>query len=323
MVFLASPTPVAVPTAIASLYNAAQHTWVAPNGDEWDLSEGMSGVLLLSGAKGMLNPPQTRYSRRSPNRPGSMYAGSVTDERPVVWNLKVFSDGGSEAWIEHNDRLWQSFDDSRDYPGTWRITQPGTESTQTVVRTLKMRFDGLVDDTVDTDLGLMPSFVYGLNFVADEDPFWRGQRVSRRYVAPPATQNFLGGTDGGGYGPPYIVSSGQTTSNAVIPNPGDVPARPTITVNGPTTYVRVGIDGHNVEFPMTLGDGEFRTINTDPADQVCYDENGNDRTIQLGAVDFFEISKGKNVPLSMTITGTGSVEVSLVPGYYRAKGVAQ
>jgi len=319
MVFLAAPGYVPPAPGPADLYVSAQHTWIGADGSEWDLSAGLSGLRLLAGVRGLRNPPHTRYSRKSPGRPGSQYAGSVTDERSVLWQLKVFRSGGSAAWIAHNDRFWQTMD--RDAPGTWKVTQPGTDTQPAVMRWLKVRYDSLVDDTDDEDPGLVPWTTYGINLVADEDPLWRGEPIRRRFTAP-SGQNFYGGSSGSGYGPPYYISSGQTTSSAAISNPGDEPTSPVLRVGGPTTNVRIGLAGHFVEFPMTLGEGETRQIDTDPGDQACYDQNGVDRTDELGAVDFFQVPKGTQVPLQISINGAGYAEVELTPGYWRSKGPA-
>jgi hypothetical protein len=301
--------PAQPPISVENLWTACQHTWTGWDGTEWDLSHGSSGLALQSGVRGIRNPPIIRYSGKAAAVDGSLWRGSVTDERDVFWPLKVFTDGGSQAWIDHNQRFWKTLDESRQ--GTWSITQPSG-----VRRSLKVRYTGLDDDSDDIDPGLFGWCVYGIQMVA-EQPFWQGDTIRRTFAPPPITNTFFGGSGGGGVGPPFYIGVGSSTDSASISNTGDVAVWPVWRVTGPTTSVTVGLAGHSIVFPMTIPDGQWIEINTAPTSQVALDQDGTDRTIQLGAVDFAEIPQGANVPLSISMTGTGSVSCTVVPLFKR------
>jgi hypothetical protein len=299
-----------------SLWGPSQHTWLGWDGSEWDLSHGLSGLALQTGTRGMQMPPIIRYSSKAPAVAGSFWRGSVTDEREVFWPIRVFADGGSREWIAHNNRFWKTLDP--DQTGLWVVTQEGTEDEPSTKRSLRVRYTGLADDSDDVDPGMYGWQVYGVNLIAEE-PFWMGETATRSFQPPPTDENYFGGSGGGGFGPPFFISTGSSTDSADITNEGDVPAWPIWTVRGPLTTVTVGLDGHAITFPITLADGEWVTINTAPTDQVALDQVGADRSSQLTAVDFAAIPKGANVPLTITMTGTGSVDCTIQPRFYRAK----
>jgi hypothetical protein len=291
---------------VAPKWTSCQHTWVAWDGSEWDLSHGASGIKLMAGTRGLMDAPIIRYSSKAPAVAGSLWRGSVTDEREAFWPLKVFSDAGSDEWILHNQRFWNTLDP--DQTGKWVVTWPSG-----VRRVLTLRYTGLAEDSDDTDPSLIGWRIYGIQMVA-ENPYWMGEPITRTFDNKPG-ENFYGGTGGGGFGPPFFLSSGTLLERASITNLGDVPVWPTWTVQGPCTTATV----NGVTFPMTLDDGEWVTINTDPTDQVAYDNTGDDRTSEL--VNFYrfaEIPRGVSVPLTVSMTGLGSVVVSITPAYRRA-----
>lgn len=280
-----------------------QHTWVGWDGAEWDLSHGLSGLSLQAGARGMLEPPIVRYATKPGAIHGSLHRGSIYDERDCFWPLKVFNGDGSVKWLEHNRRFWRTMD--KDLPGQWVITQPSGER-----RSLTVRFNGLSEDSLTDDLGLVSRQLFGINLVA-ENPFWMGEPTAQTFTAGTG-QNFYGGTSGGGFGPPYYLSTGVTLASASISNPGDVDVWPVWTVRGPSTNAVL----NGVGFPMDLLAGEWVRINTDPTDQVARDNYGADRTAELLNFDrFAEIPRGGTVSLEITMTGTGSVSVEITPAY--------
>lgn len=287
-------------------WTACQHTWRAWDGTEWDLSEGLSGLALQAGTRGLDDPPIIRYSTKSASVAGSLYRGSTYDERDVFWPIKIYSNGGSQAWIDHNRRFRRTLHVNR--TGQWVVTQPSGER-----RSLTVRYTGIADDSYDIDPSLVGTYTPGFNLVA-ESPFWMGDSISRTFDNK-SSQNFYGGDEGGGFGPPYVLSSGTLVSTANINNPGDEPVFPTFRVDGPSTIATV----NGVTFPMDLDAGEWVEINCDPTDQVAVDHTGTDRTSEMvGLGNMAEIEPGDPVPLEISMTGTGRVTVSIVPAYLRA-----
>lgn len=307
MVYLSIPSAPPAPPE-ATPWVALQHTWEGWDGTEWDLSQGLSGLALQIGVRGIRNPPVIRYSSKAAAVDGSLWRGSVTDERDCFWPLRVFSDGGSQAWLEHNDRFWRTLDENR--PGTWTITQPSGAR-----RSLRVRYNGLNEDS-DDGSELFGWALYGIQLIA-EQPFWQGDPDTRSFAPPPTVGNFFGGAGGNGFGPPFEIGVAATTESASISNIGDVSAWPVWRVNGPTTSVTVGLNGHQIGFPMTIPSGQWIEIDTHPTSQVALDQDGTDRTVQLGAVDFAEIPQGANVPLTISMAGSGSVTCTVTPLYKR------
>jgi hypothetical protein len=286
---------------------ACQHTWVGWDGSEWDLSHGLSGLALQAGTRGLEDAPIIHYKSKSAALAGSSWRGFNIDERECLWLLKVYSNGGSAEWIKHNRRFRRTL--LPDRTGQWVVTQPVTGER----RTLTVRFTGLQDDSWDIDPSLQGARVYGF-LMGAENPLWMGEPITRTFDNTDA-ENFYGGAAGGGFGPPFFLSSGTLVSSASIVNPGDVSVWPTYRVDGPSDTATI----NGVTFPMTLADGEWVSINADPSDQVAVDDTGADRTSELEDIqNLAEIPIGDPIPLEITMTGSGTVTVTITPAYLRA-----
>lgn len=284
--------------------------WTGPDGSVWDLTSGRNGVQLSNGGvRGLAMPAAQQWTTKSPAVHGQRHRGHVLDEREVFWPLHVFQKAGEQAWLDHDRTFWRalSFDDA----GTWTVVQPSGVS-----RSLACR---LVDDG-QHQFDLMPTrqgwVTYGVTLVAD-DPFWKGETVKREFTAaeddPP---DFYG--DGSG-ATPFYLTSGNTLANARINNLGDVDAYPVHTLFGPFESATVGVGDSVVDVPIELAEGEWLTIDTAPWDQRAIDQDGENRTGELGGTtEFAAVPAGRNVPLAITIAGTGRVRVELTPRFYRA-----
>jgi len=113
------------------------------------------------------------------------------------------------------------------------------------------------------------------------------------------------------------VSSASKLASAAMTNQGDLEAWPVWTVKGPVTSVTVGVDGRTVQWNVALTADDILVIDTDPTVQSAW-LNGVDVTAQLGSADFAPIPAGDELPLSLTMAGTGSVEAAITPRYFRA-----
>lgn len=310
-IFLSSPVPVIPPfVPEPSPWLASQHVWTDFDGNDWDLSHGTSGLALQTGVRGMHMPPIIRYASKAPAVAGSLWRGSVTDEREAFWPIRVFNDNSSLEWIAHNRRFWETL--TPDKTGRWSVVQPDGD-----VRWLTCRFSAESDDADDIEPELQGWALYGITLIA-ERPYWEGPSIVRAYGSVPG-QNYYGGDAGGGFGPPFVISEGATISTATIVNPGQVGSWPVWTVYGPFTSAQVGLNGRYITFPFALAAGQYVRIDTDPTSQIALDQAGVDRTAQLTSVAFTEIPPGVQVPLQMSMTGTGgSIQVALTPRYYRA-----
>jgi hypothetical protein len=304
--FLASPNFQPLPSGDEN-WTPLAHSWQAWDGTLWDLSSGRSGVYLRPGLRGLGMPPIIRYSQKSPAVAGSFYRGSTVDERDVFWNVKVFRNTGSQDWIEHNRRWWRSLNPTK--TGKWVVTQPSGD-----YRNLEIR---LVDDsgfTWASDTELDPEIAgfanYGLNLVA-EQPYWQGAPISISWRPEGSPQPF--------FSPPgsasvFSIGSSNAVFGARIANPGDVDAWPVWKVNGPYTVASVGVGSRLISLPARTN-GQSITVDTNPAAQTATDQTGADITAQLGSVDFAPVPPGDPTQLNVTMTGTGSVDVTVVPNY--------
>jgi hypothetical protein len=319
-IFLAAPAFESLPHDVP-VWTGSDMSWLDWQGNVWDLCTGRSGVVLLgAGVRGLTMPPIIRYSQKSPAVSGSRWRGFITDEREIFWPLKVFKDTGSQDWLNHDRKFWQSM--RPDKTGVWQVAQPGGE-----VRSLSCRF---VDDggqAFDTLPEMHGWATYGVSLVA-EQPFWSGPTEVRTWSTVTGA-NFFGGVDAG-EGAPFYITSSNAASTATVSNPGDVPSAPVWVVHGPSTLVKVGVGASVVEVPFTVASGEWVVIDTAPTAQTALfgsalDDAGKpllsagvDRTADLGAVNFASIPAGESVPLTIQITGAGMVELNLTPQYYRA-----
>lgn len=293
-----SPAPVPV-----GLWNGMSHRWVGWDGSSFDLSNRWSPVFLTDGGvEGLSMPPHQAWTGSSPAVHGQYYRGHVVEPRPVFWPLFVYSDGSSEDFLEVDRRLWRSLQPGKH--GRWSVT---TERGGT--RSLSCRFvdDGQHAYTVDPVRRGWAK--YGVSLVADV-PFWEGAPVSRVW-AQSAVEDFYAQRM------PLRIVSGSQLSSARITNEGDLEAWPVWKIKGPLTSVTVGVDGRTVQWDVELTVDDTLVIDSDPAVQMAW-ANGLDSTHLLGAADFAPIPAGENRPLSLTMAGTGSVEATITPRFYRA-----
>lgn len=286
--------------------------WTGWDGSEWVISDQSQGVVLLSGVRG-LNMPQTRpFLSVSSAVHGSRQRGWRADEREVFWPLKVFSKGGSAAWLAHERAFWRTMHPDR--PGVWRVSQQGGES-----RTLTARFRDDGGQAFDTIPSLTGWQHYGI-YLAAEQPFWAGQPVTGTWAASPP-QDFFDGSNGG---PVFVISSGSTFDKATLSNAGDVEAWPVYTVAGPSTAASVG--GVTVPFEVPAGKAVRIDTAPGPTSQTALfgDWDGKelsntvDRTKELGTVDFSPIQPGEDRKLTISLTGAGQITVEFTPLYFRA-----
>lgn len=303
--------PSVLPAPPPAQWSGLSMLWSGVDGTVWDLTSGRNGVQLSNGGvRGLAMPQAQQWATKSPAVHGQRYRGHVLDEREVFWPLHVFQKLGGQDWLDHDRAFWRSV--SYDVPGTWTVVQPSGVS-----RSLACR---LVDDGQHS-FDLMPTrqgwVTYGVTLVAD-DPYWKGETVRREFTAaeddPP---EFYG--PNGNDAPTFYLTSGNTLANARINNPGDVEAYPVHTLYGPFESATVGVGDAVVDVPIELAEGEWLRIDTAPWDQRAIDHTGANRTGELGgSTEFAPVPAGRNVPLAITIAGTGRVRVEVTPRYHRA-----
>ena len=326
--------PYVPPPPRVSPWRGFSMIWRAWDGSEWDLtgSRGPTGLALLEGVRGLISPPTTRFSSPRASVPGSRYRGSQVQERPVYWPLLVWADLSSQAWIDYDAAFWRSMD--MDRPGVWQVTHPNG-----IIRSLLCRFDGLDDDSLVRDPARAGWTTYGVNLVADEDPFWRGQPVVRGPFATAVEAVPFFGEDGA---PPFYLSgSGLASTTVAIANPGDVAAPPVWWVHSSDDDLFVGVPGRRVHVPFSVEEGRLLVVDASPLAQTAIEveappanvtdrseqeawvaahlASGVDRTTELGdTTRWGSIPAGSSVDVSIESAGAAVVSLSITPRYRRA-----
>lgn len=310
-----SPAPV-----VTFARTALVGTWTGWDGSVWHITDPAQGTFLMPGVRGLDEGPHDRYSDQAPGLAGSLFNGYRATERPVFWPLAVLEESSSEAWVDRDRAFRRTLRPGK--TGVWAVTTP-----QGFTRTLTCRRsnDNSGSQTFDYDPVQNGWATYGIYLVADEDPFWRGTPVTRTWASDGDEVDFFD-PDGD---PLFWISDGSTVGSASVTNPGDVDAWPVWVVNGPCDSVDLGVGDSVVEVPFEVEDGQRLVIDTNPTEQIAtlgdIDPgdpfgvlSGTDVTTDLGAVDFAEIPADATTDLSIVLTGTGSVSVRIVPGYWAA-----
>lgn len=298
----AAPLPVPQ-EVIERIWFGPQMTWTGANGLSFDLKFGSGVCLMPDQIRGLLNPPYELRTSATPARGGSRLREVSTGERDVFWPLMVHTAAGSAAWQNLNDAFFSTLDP--EFPGVWEVTRP--DGTQ---RRLSVHFKDDGGGIVYRDV-LSGWVRYPVSGVA-LDPWWYGTEVHRTFKQPGSTGTLAG--------PGRPIGSRATVDSAKIDNPGDVPSFPRWVITGPVTSVTVGvtIDGvvRSITAPITLTAGQTLTIDTES--HSVRDHTGASRRSELSAAYFVPIPPGVDIPLTMSMTGTGLVECFLPTRYKRA-----
>jgi hypothetical protein len=308
----------------APAWSGMPMTWTA-KGVTWPLTDRSTGIFLRKGVRGLGTITAERHASTSPALAGSRHEGTSVLDREVFWPLRVFSPDGSTAWMLRDRAFWAGMDP--DDTGVWEVTHPDGAK-----RTIRLRFLNDGDHVRDRNPLRLGWDNYNITLVA-EQPYWVGEPEVQSFKAPTPPEPFFEPT-----GPHLInIASSYSVENAVIDNAGDVESYPRWYIDGAVTSASVGVDGVVVTVPFTVDYGQCLVIDSDPeligatlyditvagmdlkpAERVIGEHliNPDDKTRQLGANDFAAIPAGKQVPLSLTLIGTGVVEC-LLPSLYR------
>ena len=283
-------------------------SWTGWDGSLWDLTDpDTSGVVLAPGVRGLGMPPAQLYTSESPAVAGARFRGSRTLSREVFWPLHILADPG-QGWADLDGAFWRTM--RADSPGSWAVTSPSGST-----RTLTCRWVSGGDEGYPIDPTSSGWARYDVYLVADDDPYWTGAPVVRTF-AQGASSSFFGAG-----APPFTISPGNLLASATMDNPGDVEAHPIWRVDGPVTSVTVGVNGQVINAPITVASGASLTIDTRPTAQTAIRSDGTDVTGSLtGEPKWVGVPAGQSVPLSLTMTGTGSVTATITPHYLKAWG---
>lgn len=299
--------PYLAPAPSTASWLRLDQSLLGTNGDTILLGDHGNGFILGQGVRGLHMPPFEHVYTELAAHPGAEWESTLESRREVFWPLYVYSDEGSDAWIENASRVWKALNPRAEAVWQVRAGQRGTRRLR-----VRLRPDGNHQYVLDPYWSGWASFAVYL----DGAPFWEGDPVQRVFFTddpPPFT-----GPDGG---PPFNPALRATVSTATLSNPGDVDASIVWTVKGPhPDGVQLGFDSYVIDVPFELEEGEILTVDTRPLRQIAYMGDGTDRTPELlpGHDIGVALPPGEEIPLSIEASGTGTVAASLTPLYWTA-----
>lgn len=281
------------------------HRWTAPNGSVWDLTEYTASTVWLNngGIEGLGTGSTTSQTQRTAGQDGQRFNGWIAEPREVFWPVVI--DGTDGSWLELQRDFWAALPFG-EY-GLWRVTAPDGSW-----RELSCRFVGDQDPVYRRDPSSDLLEIRGVELIAD-DPWWRGPDVSVGFsqAADPvpffATSSVV-----------LNIMSSNTVASASITNPGELPAWATYRLDGPLT----SFDVEGTKATMSIAAGEYLIIDTDPRVQTAMLHDGlggvTDVTEDLDFVNWSMIPPNGSTSFDVTLNGTGSLLVTLIPRFRRA-----
>lgn len=278
------------------------------NGLTWDLARGPVR-MTTAGLQGLGLPPVAFQTSESPG---------VDGQRLVSWRVKArdvflpvrFKGAATTDTTGLQRRFWDGLPIG-EYV-TFRVTdRDGAE------RSLSMRLkdDGGVAYKIQPDL-FQPDAI-GLTFTAD-DPYWYGPEIPSLFVFQDGDEgDFFGGDDGA---PDFHISAGSGSSGTFkLANPGDVPAWLTWEIMGnPASSFSIDVGGHLIaadSVPVT--DSGLLVVSTDPRRQTAKLNGVRVPFRSFDSIDFAPIPRGGAQPVTLGLTGSGSIRAAFRPRYNR------
>ena len=293
-------------------WQGLRFVWEGADGSRWEMQH-PSGVRLRPGVRGLTMPPFDQYTSRNAAGHGQRLRGYSAAPRDVFWPVQVWQDEDDIRWLEYDAAFWASLSPER--PGTWTVEHPAGTA-----RHLRLR---LVDDG-DHAWAMRPGAIgwqnYAVTLVADQ-PFWEGDPVSSPVWGQDESVREFIPAEGA---PPFYLSGASTFGSASLTNPGDVESPLVWTVTGPTTNVTLTVGSDVIGVPFPLLEGQTLVIDTGvPRAQLGTVVDGvlvnsTDVTGQISPAGFAPVPAGGTVPLGISMSGTGTVQASFVPHFFRA-----
>lgn len=118
---------------------------------------------------------------------------------------------------------------------------------------------------------------------------------------------------------PFYISSASGSSATMVDNDGDTPAWPLWIIDrGTVAAFALGVDGHRIGAPLTMGSADRLVIDTDPTAQTAKLNGVLVAFKTFTDLDFAPIPKGTGTPLDIQITGSAVVTARFSRKYQRA-----
>jgi hypothetical protein len=279
--------------------------WTGADLSRWDLRRG-NVRLTDGGIRGLGMLEYQGYTQDTAQRDGQYATGWKGKPRDILLPVKIGHTQMSEQDFLDVEAAW--YETMRpDEAGTLTVTAPsGTE------RTIQARF---VDDggvSLDRDPTRDRTVV-----VPFKDTFGTDQVGTAR--------NFYGGgpVGDGGKGPLFVIGKSSSNSQRTLTNHGQVPVWPVYTITGPAAF-RFEVNGGVIERTTPVPQGYRLVIDTSPLRQTVrmYATDGTyvNAIRSMSRLEFRSIPKGGTVTAKLEISGSGQVEVTGVPRYFKAWG---
>jgi hypothetical protein len=276
---------------------------VGADGSTWPLMGlGPSPVKLANEIGGLHLPRVTHLWAQTARGSGRQWRGSRLESRE--FSLNVYIPDLSDAAL---------FFEALSYDDTSQLVVNAS-------RTLSFRLDEENDFVPVKDPSLKSDVVYPVHCIADR-PEWTGTPTTATFpYQATSTTNFFGGGSGT-KGPLFYISAADLLKTASISNPGDLPAYPVWTIQGPLSTATVGVGNATITLPFPLQSTDYVII--DAAAQTIVDGQGNSLWPFMGyqAVSFAPVPPGDLVQVAAGMSGGGSgaqISLTLTPLYRRA-----
>lgn len=273
--------------------------WTGWDGSVWNLRDVAGGVFVTTaGLLGLHFPEFEVHTSSSPARAGRRRRSVRTRERTASLPIYLRSDDGSREWL----LLYRAF------MHAFHPEKPGTLAVQTELgtKTLQLYFDSAGDQTYNRDPVWDGWSRYTMNLTAEDKPYWMQEPITYSWGNAAPVPFF--GTDGN-----LHISESSSLQVATMSNPGDVSAWPLwkITSTEPTLPIQatITVDGGTIVTP-NIGAGQTLTIDTDTGECLL---NGVDVAGSVNPWDPRAIPAGGSVPLSLALTGYGTVSATITP----------
>lgn len=287
-------------------------TWDGVDGSTWALGDGSDGspIILMPGMTGLDMPPVSSFLDATPQLAGARYGGSHADPRPVF--LPLYVEGGSRAAaVDVRRAFLNSLAPFSGQAGTLTVAEPdGTR------RHLDCRYVGGAEGSEGTDESGLHWITYGINLIADDQPFWYGDPItppSWSASTPPAFFPLRAF--------PFVVGSSQVLGATSVFNAGDVDAYPVWTLNGPATGLTLTLGARTLALTHTITAGQQIIVDTHPRAETIVDQTGASLWAGVAAgYDLWPLPPGVS-PITITVTGTGTgtnLSMTYSPLYLKA-----
>lgn len=299
------------------LWEGITSFWEAPNGDIWNLLDGSSGIALCPGTRGWDNPEYDEFTEAMPGLDGVTFQGVRAKPREVLWALAMYHPGSPTEILELDSMFWDTMDPEAF--GWWHVVGP-----QGARRRLQIRFRQDTGEGWEFLPGTTEWLKYGIYLEATLQPYWQGDPISVVFDRE-TDSDFFGADDA----PDFNIASSNSEARATITNPGKKEAWPVWRFDGYTEAgAEVGAVGRTTRIPIAVPEGRTLIIDTNPRVNTALLGTWNNTTGQLqnatnvmrqfGVTDFAPIPHGRDVPLTIRSSGSGSTRASITPLYRRA-----